>query len=180
MVIRGADDHDVGVVVERQLAALAAGIEGAADPQTPLVPLPIDAAFVGVPTVIFEAIPSPEDEEPPTPPTLPGGTAVQGRYGVVAGERRTTVWAYTVDPQTYRWAEPLDAALAQVVSSRAGGAEATSEELLGRLVQRADGTDGEVSVRAFRHGGLALVAEGMDAAQLDAVVSAWITALDRS
>ena len=53
VVVRGPDDHDVGVVVERQLAALAAGVAGAADPQTPLVPLSIDAAFVSVPTVAF-------------------------------------------------------------------------------------------------------------------------------
>jgi hypothetical protein len=90
------------------------------------------------------------------------------------------VWAYTVDPGTYPWAEPLDAALAQVVSARAGGAGATSEEVLGRIVQRADGAEGEVSARAFRHGGLALVVEGTDPAQLDAVVSAWIEALNRS
>jgi hypothetical protein len=180
VVVRGAEGHDVGVVVERQLAALAAGAEGAADPQTPLTTLPIDAAFVRVPSVSFEVMPPPEDEEPPEPPTLPGGTAVQGRYGVVAGERRTTVWAYTVDPQTYPWAEPLDGALAQLVSARTGGAEATTQELLGRLVQRADGADGEVAARAFRHGGLALVVEGTDPAQLDAVVSAWIDALNRS
>jgi hypothetical protein len=180
VVVRGADEHDVGVVVERQLASLAAGVEGAADPQTPLRALPIDAAFVRVPTVTFEAFPPPEDEEPPVPPTLPGGTAVQGRYGVVAGERRTTVWAYTVDPQTYPWAEPLEAALGQVVSERTGGADATSEEVLGRIVHGADGADGEVSARAFRHGGLAIVVEGIDPAQLDGVVSAWIAALNGS
>ena len=48
------------------------------------------------------------------------------------------------------------------------------------MVQRADGADGAVSARAFRHGGLALLVEGPDPAQLDAVVSAWIDALNAS
>ena len=111
------------VVVERQLQALAAGAVGAAEPFTPLVPLPIDAAFVPVPTA-----------DVPADPAAGGGAAagaarrcrvppaVQGRYGVVAGERRTTVWAYTLDPATYPSAEILEPALAALVSARAGGA----------------------------------------------------------
>ncbi len=177
VIVRGADDHDIRVVVERQLAARAAGIAGAPDPRTPLVPLPLDAAFVSVPTVTFELIPSPEEEPPPEPPPMVGATAVQGRYGVVAGERRTTVWAYTVDPQTYPWAEPLEAALAGLASARAGGAPAEGVEVLGRVVQQADGADGSPSARAFRHEGLVLLVEGPDPAQLDAVVSAWIASL---
>jgi hypothetical protein len=177
VVVRGAVDADIRNVVKLQLAALAAGVPGAAEPQTPLVPLPIDTAFVPVPTVTFEPIPPPEEEPAPEPPALPGATGVQGRYGVVAGERRTTVWAYTLDPGAYPWAEPLDAALAQLVAARAGGAAAEPVEVLGRVVQRADGAEDVPSARAFRHGGLALVVEGTDPAQLDAVVSAWIAAL---
>jgi hypothetical protein len=178
VVVRGAD-ADARIVVERQLKALSAGIAGAPDPRTPLVPLPVDAAFVKVPTVTFQPIPPPGEETPPEPPPLAGATAVQGRYGVVAGERRTTVWAYTVDPQTYPWAEPLEGALAGLVSARTAGAPVESAEVLGRVVQRSDGVDGSVSARAFRHGGLALLVEGTDPAQLDAVVSAWIAALAR-
>ena len=133
-------------------ASLAAGIAGAPDPQTPLVALPVDAAFVDVPTVDFQPIPPPEEEPPPEAPALAGATWVQGRYGVVAGERRTTVWAYTVDPQTYPWAEPLEAALPGLASSRTGGAPATGVEVLGRVVQRSDGAEGATSARAFRHG----------------------------
>jgi hypothetical protein len=178
VIVRGEDDHDVGVVVERQLAALAAGIAGAPEPRTPLVPLPVDAAFVTVPTVAFQAIPPPEEEPPPETPTLTGATGVQGRYGVVAGERRTTVWAYTLDPQTYPWAETLDPPLAELAASRAGGAPAEAVEVLGRVVQRSNGAEDAPSARAFRHEGLALLVEGADPAQLDAVVSAWIAALD--
>lgn len=177
VVVRGADDHDVGVVVERQLAAIAAGITGAAEPVTPLVPLPIDAAYVAVPTVAFQSIPPPEEEPPPEPPALPGATRVQGRYGVVAGERRTTVWAFTVDPATYPSAEVLEPAMAALVSARAGGAPAEGVEVVDRVVQRATGAEGAASARAFRHQGLVLLVEGLDPAQVDAVVSAWITAL---
>jgi hypothetical protein len=177
-LVRGADAHDVGVVVERQLADLAAGVAGAAEPRTPLVPLAADAAFVRVPTVSFQPIPPPEEEEPvPEAPTLAGATGVQGRFGVVAGERRSTVWAFTVDPQTYPWAEPLEGALPALASSRAGGSAAEADEVLGRVVHRADGAGDAPSARVFRHGGLVLVVEGPDPAQLDAIVSAWITTL---
>ncbi len=177
VVVRGPDDKAVGVVVERQLTAIAAGVVGSVDPVTPLVPLPIDAAFVSVPTVAFQVIPPPEDEPPPEPPALPGATGVQGRYGVVAGERRTTVWAFTVDPTTYPSAEALEPAIAALASARAGGAPADAVEVGDRVVQRATGADGRPSARAFRHGGLVLLVEGADAAQVDAVVSAWIAAL---
>jgi hypothetical protein len=177
VVVRGAIDDEVGRVVEQQLAGLAAGVPGSAEPRTPLVPLPIEAAFVKVPTVTFQPIPPPEEEPAPDAPPMPGATAVQGRYGVVAGERRTTVWAYTLDPQTYPWAEPVEAALARLAASRTGGAPVEAAEVLGRIVQRSDGADGAPSARAFRHGGLALLVEGADPAQLDAVVSAWIAAL---
>lgn len=177
VVVRGPDDHDVGVVVERQLTALAAGAPGTPEPQTPLIPVPVDAAFVEVPTVTFAAIPPPEEEPAPEPPALPGATGVQGRYGVVAGERRTTVWAYTLDPAAYPWAEAVDAALARLVAERAGGAPAEAVEVVDRLVQRATGPAEGTSARAFRHQGLALLVEGPDPAQVDAVVSAWITAL---
>jgi hypothetical protein len=156
---------------------LAAGAVGQAEPFTPLVSLPIDAAFVSVPTVTFEPIPPPEEEPPPEPPALPGATGVQGRYGVVAGERRTTAWAYTLDPATYPSAESLQPALEALVSARAGGAPIETTEVLDHLVVGADGPEGSPSVRAFRHQGLALVVEGMDPAQLDAVITAWLTAL---
>ena len=177
MLVRGSEDHDVSVVIERQLQGQAAGAIGDPKPFTPLVPQPIDAAFVVIPTVTFEPIPPPEEEVPPDPPALPGATAVHGRYGVVAGERRTTAWAYTLDPATYPSAEALEPALKALVSSRAGGAQTEVTEVLNRVVLSADGPDGSPSVRAFRDEGLVLVVEGQDPAQLDAVITAWLTQL---
>ena len=177
MVVRGSDDHDVSVVIERQLQGLAAGAAGDLEPFTPLVPRPIDAAFVAIPTVTFEPIPPPEEEVPPEPPQLPGATAVLGRYGVVAGERRTTAWAYTLDPATYPSAEAIEPALAALVSARAGGAPAEVTEVLNRIVLSANGPEGGMSARAFREDGLVLVVEGQDPAQLDAVITAWLTEL---
>jgi hypothetical protein len=178
MLVRGPFQQDVDVVVERQLQGLAAGVAGAHEPFTPLVPLPIDAAFVSVPTVTFQPIPPPEEEPPPEAPGLPGATAVQGRYGVVAGERRTTVWAYTLDiDQTYPSAESVEPTVEQLVSARAGGAPVETTEVLGRVVLSADGPEGSPSVRAFRHQGLILVVEGQVPAQLDAVITAWLTEL---
>jgi hypothetical protein len=177
VVVRGPDDHDIGVVVERQLAAIAAGVLGPAEPVTPLIPLPIGAAFVPAPTIAFQPIPPPEEEPPPDPPTLPGSTGLEGRYGVVAGERRTTVWVFTVDPATYPSAEALEPAMTALVWARAGGAPADSVEVSDRLVQRATGAEGMPSARAFRQQGLVLLVEGLDPAQVDAVVSAWIAAL---
>ncbi len=116
------------------------------------------------PTVTFQPIPPPEEEPPPEPPTLAGATGVQGRYGVVAGERRTTVWAYTVDPGTYPWAEPLEPALAALVSSRAGGAPAEADEVLGRVVQRRRRRRRAARrPAAFRHGGPCRSLRGGDA-----------------
>lgn len=177
VVVRGADDHDVGVVVERQLAAIAAGAMGPAEPVTPLIPVSIGAAFVPAPTIAFQPIPPPEEEPAPEPPVLPGATGVEGRYGVVAGERRTTVWAFTVDPGVYPSAEALEPAMAALVSARAGGAPAEGVEVVDRVVQRATGAEASPSARAFRHQGLVLLVEGLDPAQVDAVVSAWIAAL---
>jgi hypothetical protein len=177
VLVRGPSEPDVGGVVDRQLQAYAAGAVGDPEPFTPLVPLPIDAAFVSVPTVTFEPIPPPEEEPSPEPPGLPGATAVQGRYGVVAGERRTTVWAYTLDGGTYPSAESLQPKLAEVVSARAGGAKTETTEVLGRIVLSADGPEGSPSVRAFREQGLGLLVEGAVPEQLDAVVTAWLTEL---
>lgn len=178
VVVRGVDDHDIGVLVERQLAAVAAGAIGPAEPVTPLIPVSIGAAFVPAPTISFQPIPPPEEEPPPEPPVLAGATGIEGRYGVVAGERRTTVWAFTVDPAVYPSAEALEPAMAALVSARAGGAPAEGVEVGDRVVQRATGAaEGTPSARAFRQQGLVLLVEGLDPAQVDAVVSAWIAAL---
>jgi hypothetical protein len=177
MLVRGTSSADVGAAVDGQLQAYAAGATGAAEPFTPLVARPIDAAFVSVPTVTFQTIPPPEEEIPPEPPGLPGATAVQGRYGVVAGERRTTVWAYTLDPGTYPSAEALEPALKELVQARAGGAEVEATEVLGRVVLSANGSEDAPSVRAFREQGLALVVEGAVPDQLDAVITAWLAEL---
>ena len=160
VIVRGPDEHDTGVVVERQLSSLAAGVVGAPDPRTPLVSLPIDAAFIEVPTVDFQPIPPAEEEPPPEPPPMAGATSVLGRYGVVAGERRTTVWAYTVDPQTFPWAEPLEAALPGLASSRTGGAPSTASRCSVGWCRAPTGRRGRPRRRAFRHGALVLLVEG--------------------
>ena len=139
--------------------------------------MPIDAAFVPVPTVSFQPMPPAEEEAPPERPGLPGATGVQGRYGVVGGERRTNVWAHTLDPATYPSAERLEPALAALTSAAPAARPLEVNEVLGRVVFSADGPDGSRSVRAFRHQGLALVVEGNVPAQLDAVITAWLTAL---
>ncbi len=176
VVVAGPVDHDVTVVAERQLTDLAAGVPGAFAPTTPLVGTPVGAAFVPVPTVTFGPIPSAEEEVPPAPPALAGATAVEGRYGVVAGERRTTVWSLAV-ADAYRSAEALQPATAGLVSSRAVGGATATGELGGRVVLRASADDGSVAVAAFRHHGLVLLVEGTDAEDVEAVVSAWIAAL---
>ncbi len=178
LLVRAADDRDAALVLDRQIVARAAGATGAEQPFTPLLPTPIDAAFVAVPTVTFQPIPPPEEEPPPETPTLRGATGAQGRYGVVAGERRTTVWAYTLDiPRTYASAESLEPALAELVSARAGGTPSEEAEVFGAIVVRADGPEGTPSVRAFRYEGIALVVEGLVPSQLDAVLTAWLREL---
>ena len=173
---------DATLVVERQLAARAAGVVGNAEPRTPMLPLAIDASFIAVPTVTFQPIPPAEDEPPPPSPALPGATGLQGRYGVVAGERRTVVWSFTVDPATYPSAERLAPAMAALVAARAGGTPARTTEVIDRVVIAADaavGVDGALTARVFRHGALVLLVEGADPAQVDAVVADWISTLAR-
>jgi hypothetical protein len=177
-VVAGPDAHDIGVVLDRQVRAVAARAPGAREPFTPLVTTPVDAAFVRVPTVTFQPIPPPEEEPAPEAPALRGATGVEGRYGVVAGERRTTVWAYALDiPRTYPNAEALEAPVAELVSSRAGGVPVEEVEVFGKVVIAADGLEGAPSARAFRHRGTVVLVEGLVASQLDAVVTAWLREL---
>ena len=177
VVVTGRVDADIRTVVARQLDAIGRGVMGSLDPVTPLVAAPLDAAFVAVPSVTFEPIPPPEEEPPPEPPGLVGAAAVEGRYGVVAGERRLTVWAYAVDLGSFPSAESHHQAVADLVAGRAGGAEASEVEVVDRLVLAADGAGGGASARAFRHHGLVLLVEGLDPVQLDATLADWITAL---
>lgn len=173
-----AVDADVRFVVTRQVEALARGEAGRADPVTPLVAVAPGAAFVPMATVSFEVIPPPEEEaDPPEAPALPGAAAVEGRYGVVAGERRTVVWSFSVDLGAYPTAEALAPALGPLVASRADGVAPTASEVVDRVVLAATNPEGEPSARVFRHQGLVLVVEGDRPDQLDAVVTAWITAL---
>lgn len=176
-VVRGADEADVVLTVTRQLEAIARGEVGSPDPVTPLIGLAPGAAFIPVPTVSFEPIPPPEEEPGPEVPSLPGATALEGRYGVVAGERRSTVWVFAVDLAAYPSAEALAPALPPLVSARAAGAAPEASEVIDRVVLAATNPDGEPSARVFRHQGLVVLVEGERAAQLDAVVTAWITAL---
>jgi hypothetical protein len=178
-------------VVDRQLAARAAGAHGSEAPATGLLPvLPVDGAYVAVPSVSFVAFPPAEEEEPPATPVLPHATSFQGRYGVVAGERRTTVWAYTLDPASYPTTEALAPALQALVSTLAGGTKAATTEVVDRVVYAADPpadtpppdptdpTAVEALVaRAFVHGSLAIVVTGRHADEVDAAISDWISTL---
>ena len=176
-IVRGSVVTDVDHVVTRQLEALARGEVGSTAPVTPLVAVPPDAAFVAVPTVTFVPFPAPEEEPPPVP-GLPGATGVAGRYGVVAGERRTVVWSFAV-AGGFPSAEALEPAVQALVSQLAAGAPAEDVEMLDRVVHRAvTSTEGtSLAASAFRHQGLVLVVTGTDAAQVDAVATAWIAAL---
>ncbi|MGH9085813.1 MAG: hypothetical protein ACRDYW_10205 [Acidimicrobiales bacterium] len=180
-IVSGASAPDVDLVVTRQLEALGRGEVGSGTPVTPLVGVPPDSAFVEVPTVAFAPFPDPEDQEPPPTPDLAGAARVAGRYGVVAGERRTVVWSFAV-AGAYPSAEAVEPAMQAAVSQLASGAAVRSIELIDRLVHSASVSEDEVTRAAsvFVHQGLVLVVEGADAAQVDAVVTAWITALGPS
>lgn len=177
VVVSGGVDADIRTVVDRQIEANGRGEVGSLDPVTPLVAVALDSVFVPVPTVSFEPIPPPEEELPPEPPGLVGANAVAGRYGVVAGERRLTVWAFTVDLGAFPSAESHHQAATDLVAGRAGGSPVSEVEVVDRLVLAADGAEGSPSARAFRHHGLVVLVEGLDPVQLDATVADWITAL---
>jgi hypothetical protein len=177
VIVTGPSGPDVDLTATRQLEARARGEVGSPTPVTPLVALPVGAAFVAVPTVGFAPIPPPEDEPFPEVPDLPGAVALEGRYGVVAGERRALVWAFAVDPGAYPSAEVLAPALQGLAAARAGGTAPAVSEVGGRVVYAASNSPGTRSAQVFRHGGIVLLVEGNDAAQLDAVTTAWIAAL---
>lgn len=171
---------EADLIVTRQLEARARGEVGSSTPLTPLVATPVGAAFVSVPTVTFASIPPAEDEPAPEAPGLAGATAVEGRYGVVAGERRTVVWAFSVDLAAYPSAEALVPAMEALATSRSGGTPVTTAEVGGRVVYSSSAAPGSPSAQVFRHLGLVLVVEGVQPDQLDAVTTAWIAALGPS
>jgi hypothetical protein len=174
VVVRG-DRGAVDLVLLRSLEALANGQPGSLEPRTPLPPGGGEPPpFVPVPGLSFT--PFPDDEEPPEPPGLVGAGPADGRIGVIGGERRTLVWALPIadDVPTVESVRP---AVDAMVQARAGGAPAVASEALGRVVVTADGAAGSRSARAFLHRRHVLVVEGSEPAQLDAVVTAWITAL---
>ena len=177
VVVRGGPT-DAELVATRQLEAIARNEVGSATPLTPLLPTAAESAFVPVPTVALTPIPPPEEEPGPTPPALAGATSVQGRYGVVGGERRTTVWVFSLDPATYPSAESVEPAMQGLVAGRAGVPAPSAVETIDRVVFGASGSgEEELTVQAFRHRGLVLVVEGARVDQVDAVTTAWIAAL---
>ena len=176
-VVRSTVADDALAVTTRQIEARLRGEVGTAEPRTPLVALRADAVFVPVPTIAFTPFSAPEDEPPPEPPALPGAIAFEGRYGVVAGERRTVVWGIAVDLGAYPTAEALQPAMTELAAARAGGSAPEQVELVDRVVLRALAPVGERSAHVFRHQGVVVLVEGEDPAQLDAVTTAWITAL---
>lgn len=176
-VVAGPAEADVRLIVTRQVEARGRGEIGAPAAATPLIALPVDAAFVAVPSVSFAVIPPPEEQEGPVPPAMAGAMSVQGRYGVVAGERRTVVWAIAADPGTYLSAEALDPVMRGLVADRSGGTAPTVAEVGGRVVYSSTNSAGTPSAQVFRHQGLVLLVEGDRPDQLDAVTTAWIAAL---
>jgi len=177
VVVRGGPT-DAVLVATRQIEAIARGEVGSVAPTTPLLSTAAESAFVPVPTVAFAPIPPPEEEPgPPAPPALVGATALQGRYGVVGGERRTVVWAFALDPGAYPSGEAAEPAMEALAASRAAVVAASAVETIDRVVFGATGPAGELTVRVFRHRGLVLVVEGARADQVDAVTTAWIAAL---
>lgn len=177
VIASSPSDADGVAIVTRQLEAMARGEVGTGEARTPLVPTPPEAAFVPVPTIAFAPFSAPEDEEPPAPPALQGMAGVQGRYGVVAGERRTVVWSIAVDTGAHPTAEALQPAMSDLAASRADGVAAEAVELIDRVVLVSTNAVGEPSAHVFRHQGLVILVEGGDPAQLDAVTTAWIDAL---
>src|SRR5690606_41366180 len=102
------------------------------------------------------------EEEPvsPSPPALAVAAAAQGRYGVIAGERRTVVWALALDPAAHPSAESVAPLLGPLVAERAGGAPTGATGLIDRIVVSADAPVGAGSARAFLPQAPALLAEG--------------------
>lgn len=176
-IVTGPVAADAEQVVRLQLEAMARGEVGPPEPVTPLIAIGSGAAFIPMATVSFEPIPPPEEEPGPEAPALAGATGVEGRYGVVAGERRSVVWVFTLDLATYPSAEALAPALPGLAAARADGTPPQVLEVGDRVVLASTNPDGEPSARVFRHQGLVLLVEGNRASQLDAVVSAWIDAL---
>jgi hypothetical protein len=176
-VVRSPVAGDAELVVTRQLEAIARGEPGPPGPVTPMIAVPGGAAFIPMASVAFEPIPPPEEEPGPEVPVFPGAISTEGRYGVVAGERRSVVWAFAVDLATYPSAEALAPALPAFVAARAAGTAPQAVELVDRVVLASTNPDGVPSARVFRHQGLVLLVEGDRADQLDAVVSAWISEL---
>ena len=162
MLVRGCrGEHDISVVVERQLAGrrLARWV-----PREPYAARPAAGRRrlrAGAHRHV-RADPTARGGATAGAAALPGATGVQGRYGVVAGERRTTVWAYTVDPG--------DLPVGRAPRRRAGRAGVRSRRWrpaseprcsAGRRERRRRRGQRRPS-RAFRHGGLALLVEGTD------------------
>lgn len=176
-VVTGAVEADVVLTATRQIEARSRGEAGSGEPHTPLVAVPAEAAFVTVPTVTFEVIPPPEEEVVPETPSMSGAIAVQGRYGVVAGERRTVVWVFEVDRGVYPSAEALDPSMQSLAQQRGNGTAPTAVEVGGRLVYASLNEAGSPSAQVFRHQGLVLLVEGDRPDQVDAVATAWIAAL---
>lgn len=177
VVIRAGNEAEAIATISLLLDAVARGVVGSPEPVTPLVPLPVDGAFVPVAGVAFTPFLPPDAEPAPPPPDMGGASAVEGRYGVVAGERRTIVWSFAVDVAAHPTAEVLAPALQALVSARAGGSPPEQAEIGGRVVLSATGPSGAPTVQVFRQGGLVLVVEGAQRDQVDAVTTAWITAL---
>ena len=163
VVVTGTVDHDIQVVVARQLDGHGGGGHGvAATPSPRWSRSPSTPPSCRCPRLAFQVIPPPEEEPVPPAPTFAGATGVDGRYGVVAGERRTTVWVFTVDPATYPSAERLEPAMAALAVGAGGApvARGGSRWSTGSCTAPT-AADGAPSARVFRHQGLVLLVEGL-------------------
>jgi hypothetical protein len=173
VVVRG-ERAAVDLVLLRSLEAVLNGRPGSLETRTPLPPGGEPPPFVPVPGLSFT--PFPDGEVHPEPPGLVGAGPADGRIGVVGGERRTVVWALPISDDVPT-VEAVRPAVDALVQARADGAPAVASEVLGRVVVTADGAAEGRSARAFLHRRHVLLVEGGEPAQLDAVVTAWLTAL---
>jgi hypothetical protein len=177
IVARGRNDDVLARLVTSQLAAVKAGKPGSSDLITPMRVVPPAQLFVSVPTVGFAAYPSPE--VPPPAPVLsnaPGAvSAIETRIVAVAGERRATTWVIGTSAGHFPTAESLTPSIDALAAARYGTAAKTAE-VAGRVVVSAQSPSG-TALRVFRFQDVVVVIEGIEADQLDAIVSAWSFAL---
>ena len=176
MLVRGPAPEDIGGVVERQLQALAVA-RSARRSRSPRS----SRCRSTPPSCRCPPCPSNRSRRPRRSPRRSRQVcrAQRGFWVATAwspGERRTNVWAHTLDPTTYPSAERLEPALAALASTPGRCARGGEGGARPPRLQRRRRRWPPLSPRV-PPSGLALVVEGQVPAQLDAVITAWLTEL---